>query len=362
MPSKVYKTGIIGYGYSAKTFHIPFIQSSPSFTLHSIVQRHPTASNSASTDHPTAKIYTSTTDLLADRDVDIVVITTQHLTHHDLALQVMKAGKHVLVEKPFTDTSAQARELAAVAKENGVMLTVYQNRRYDSDFLTLKSLLEQDKLGRVVEFETHFDRHRPDMPAGESWKTKPSDYSAVYDLGTHLMDQVVSIYGLPERVTGFVGTQRGERNKVGLEDSFTALLHYPKGFMAVAKAAVVSPENKQLRFWVRGEKGSFKKFFLDPQEEQLKAGLGPGKDEAYSKEEESRFGVLTTVKEGGEMSEETVPTVGLGGYTAFYDQFAKALDAGDEKLLPVTPGVAADVIRLVELVRESSREGRTMAV
>lgn len=132
------------------------------------------------------------------------------------------------------------------------------DRRWDSDFLTLSLLIKNKFLGRVVEFETHFDRHRPTVSAGDSWKTKmlPGG-GAIYDLGTHLIDQVVVTFGLPKRITGFIGTQR-ENNTTGYEDSFTVLLHYD-GLMAVVKAAVVSPETKQLRYWVRGHKGSFKK-------------------------------------------------------------------------------------------------------
>ncbi|KAK5945377.1 hypothetical protein PMZ80_002582 [Knufia obscura] len=354
-----YNTGIIGYGLSAKIFHIPFINDSAHFTLHSIVQRSPKPDNDAHTDHPTAKIYASTSDLLLDKDVHVIVITTAPDSHASLATQAMKAGKHVIVEKPFTPTSEEARTLCDVARENGVFLTVYQNRRWDADFLTLRKVLDEGSLGRVVEFESHFDRHRPVMPSVQSWKTDPAAYSAVFDLGTHLMDQVVSIYGLPKRITGFVGTQR-RNNTSGLEDSFTALLHYDGGLTATCKAGVVSPETEQLRFWVRGEKGSYKKYHLDPQEGQLKEGLRPGQG-GYGIESEEKYGVLTKV-EGGEMVSEKLKTVEGRGYTAFYDQFAKALDAKDVGLLPVGSRVAADVIRLCELMRASSKEGRTLDV
>lgn len=356
---KTYNAGIIGYGLSAKIFHIPFINDSAQFQLHAIVQRTPKPEDDASKDWPEAKIYRSADELIADKDVGVVVVTTAPNSHADLATKAMKAGKHVLVEKPFTPTFAEARDLCRVAKENNVLLTVYQNRRYDTDFLTVRSLLDSGALGRVVDFETHFDRHRPEMPTAQSWKTDPSSYSAVYDLGTHLMDQVVSLYGLPKKITGFVGTQR-QGNTTGLEDSFTAMLHYDDNLTATCKAAVVSPEPSQLRFWVRGEKGSFKKFHLDPQEDQLKSGLRPSQ-EKYGIEDESKHGTATRV-EGGNFSSDVVKPVESKGYTAFYDQFAKALDSQDEKLLPVDPGVAADVIRLCELVRRSSQEGRTMDV
>jgi len=359
--SKTYKVGVIGYGLSAKIFQIPFINDSSHFTLYSIVQRTPKADDDASKDWPDAKIYRSADDLIADKDIDVIVITTAPDSHAALATQAMKAGKHVLVEKPFTPTSSEAHELCKVAKDNNVLLTVYQNRRYDIDFLTLKSLLDEGALGRVVDFETHFDRHRPEMPVAQSWKTDPANNSVVFDIGTHLMDQVVSVFGLPKKITGFVGTQR-QGNTSGLEDSFTALLHYDVdgGLTATCKAAVVSAEEAQLRFWVKGEKGSFKKFYLDPQEDQLKAGKRPGQG-GYGIEEEAKYGVATSVS-GGNIESRKVTPVEIEGYTAFYNQFAKALEAKDEKLLPVDPSAAADVIRLCELVRESSKEGRTLLV
>lgn len=367
MPSTTsppYKVGVVGYGLSAKIFHIPFILDSPAFTLHGIVQRSPTPQNSASADHPSSKIYKSADELIADPDVQVVVLTTAPDSHFELASAAIKAGKHVLVEKPFTPTSRQGYDLVKLAKEHNVFLTVYQNRRYDADFVTLKSLLQSGALGRVADFESHFDRHRPDMPSAQSWKTDPSAYSVVFDLGTHLMDQVVSIYGLPQKITGFVGTQR-EGNTTGLEDSFTAILHFDDSsnrtkMMATCRASVVSPEKNQLRYWVRGTKGSFKKCNLDPQEDQLKAGIRPGQ-QGYGQEHEDKFGVLTTAKDGG-FEETKVPPVEAKGYTAFYEQFAKALKTGEEKELPVDAQVAADVIRLCELVRQSSSEGKTLEV
>lgn len=364
--SKTYNVGVVGYGLSAKIFHIPFINDSKFFKLHSIVQRSPKPNDDASKDWPDTKSYRSIDDLLKDKEVDVVVLTTTPATHFALASQAMKAGKHVLVEKPFTPTSAEARDLVKIAGDEGVMLTVYQNRRFDADFLTLKSLIRDGKLGRVVEFESHFDRHRPQMPTVESWKTKPEEYSAVFDLGTHLMDQVVSLYGLPQRITGFVGSQRGKRNTSGLEDSFTALLHYDDvdgegELMATCKAAVVSAETEQLRFWVRGEKGTFRKERLDVQEDQLKTGLRPGQ-KGYGVEEEAAWGVLTSAEEGGKMVRKKVETLDGRGYTAFYDMLGEALGAGDASLMPVDAAVAGEVIRLCELMRQSSSERTTLTV
>lgn len=264
------------------------------------------------------------------------------------------------MEKPFTPTSAEAQELADLAQAQGVVLTVYQNRRWDSDFLTLKKYVDDGKLGRIVEFETHFDRHRPEPPA-DNWKAYAAPGTgAVYDLGTHLIDQVVFLFGLPKRITGFVGSQRAI-NTTGLEDSATVLLHYDDKLLVTVKAGVVSPEVEQLRFWVRGEKGSFKKFHLDPQEDQLrKAGLKPG-DKDYGIEPESHHATLNTVVDGKIVSER-VPTISPPPtYVEYYQRLAEALK-GDLSKIPVPVEQAVAVIRLVELARRSSEEGRTLEV
>ena len=254
-----YNVAIIGYGMSAKVFHIPLIQVTPAFNLYAIVQRTPTPENDASKDHPGVKLYRSNEEMVEDEAVDVVVITTIPTSHCELCRLAMEYHKYVIVEKPFTPTSKEADELINVAVSRDLFLSVYQNRRWDTDFLTLSKLVKEGTLGRVVEFETHFDRHRPEAPTG-GWKTKQlPGGGGVYDLGTHLIDQVVVLFGLPDRITGFVGSQR-QHNPEGVEDSCTVLLHYDsKGLLATVKAGVVSPEVNQLRFWVRGEKGSYKK-------------------------------------------------------------------------------------------------------
>lgn len=188
----------------------------------------------------------------------------------------------MVCEKPFTPSSAEAEELVSLAQKQNKLLAVYQSmfnpmkcsigpnltsggaildRRWDADFVTLSKLIKNGSLGRISEFETRFDRHRPQEPVPDAskWKNKviPGG-SAIYDLGAHLLDQAVHLLGMPQRVTGFVGSSR-EVNTSGFEDSFTVLLHYANGLMVTAKATVISPEEEQLRFWVRGDKGSFKK-------------------------------------------------------------------------------------------------------
>ncbi|KAG7005234.1 oxidoreductase [Physcia stellaris] len=340
MASKPYNVGVIGYGMSAKVFHIPFLKVVADFKLYAVVQRHPNPEDDAEKDHPCIKSYRSTEELVKDEELDVVVVTTVPDTHVELTKLALESGKHVIVEKPFTPTSHEADDLIALAKKHHRLLTVYQNRRYDTDFLTILSLLRSNTLGRIASFETHFDRHRPTIPAPSmtnpsSWKTKAdvSGSGAIYDLGTHLIDQAVVAFGLPNRVTGFVGSQRAE-NPGGFEDSCTVLLHY-ESMVAEVKAAV---------------------FHLDIQEEQLKAGMNPS-DEAFGVEPEDRNGTITTLQNTVPKAQH-YPNLAPATYKAFYTQFAAAL-RGDADV-PVRPEEAREVIRIIELARRSSVEGKTL--
>ncbi|KAF4206908.1 hypothetical protein CNMCM8927_004243 [Aspergillus lentulus] len=360
MASKTWNVGIVGYGFSAKIFHIPFVAEVPPFKLYAIVQRTPKPEDDAEKDHPGVKSYRTAEDMIQDAAVDVVIITTAPDSHYALAKLALENGKHVVCEKPFTPTSQEANDLVTLAQQQNKLLAVYQNRRFDADFVTLTKLVKNGSLGRVVEFETHFDRHRPEEPAADAskWKNKviPGG-SAIYDLGSHLLDQAVHLMGTPDRITGFVGSQRAV-NTTGFEDSFTVLLHYNNGLLVTAKAGVVSPEEKQLRYWVRGEKGSFKKFHLDIQEDQLKAGVRPG-DNGYAREPSDRYGTLTTIQDGKPVA-EVFPTVEPPTYTEYYRKLARAL-AGEGDL-PASGAEAAKVIKLIELAKESSKLGKTIDV
>lgn len=273
-------------------------------------------------------------------------------------------------------TSKEADELIALANKHQRLLTVYQSlsssdkfdetvllmfghadRRWDSDFLTVKELLTSNTLGRIVEFESHFDRYKPSLASPKAWKIRPEPGGgAIYDLGTHLIDQIVVLFGLPRKITAFLGSQRSE-NPNGYEDSCTVLLHY-EGMLVTAKVAVVSPEAAQLRFWVRGEKGSYKKSGEDVQEMHLAKGMKLG-DDGFGIEPEDRSGTLTTVEDGN-LVPNPYPTVQPVTYRAFYSQFVQALSGKGE--VPVKPEDASTVIRLIQLAKRSSEEGKTLDV
>lgn len=357
MASKTFNVGVVGYGLSAKVFHIPFITTTPNLTLHSIVQRSPQPGNSAPADHPSAKHYTSSDSLIADPEVDVIVITTPPDTHFALTKASLEAGKHVLTEKPFVPTAAEANALAALAKQKGKLICVYQNRRWDADFLLLKHIIEQGTLGRVIEYNTHFDRYRAAAPT--NWKGElgiSAGGSALFDLGAHLIDQAYVLFGLPQAVHGRLLSQREGRPETENPDAVAAELSYPNGLLVNVRISALSAETLQPRFWVRGNKGSFHKFGLDPQEDQLKAGVKPT-DAGYGVES-TATSKLIVVDDKDKAREEKVPQLEPETYRTFYARFANALVSGKAEDVPVKAEEARDVLRIIEAVVESAKTGK----
>jgi predicted dehydrogenase len=345
---------------SAKVFHIPLIQVTPQFVLHSIVQRTPKPNDDASKDHTSAKIYHSAEDMFADSSVDIIAITTTPDTHFSFTKSAIEAGKHVIVEKPFVPTSQEAQVLVELSAKTGKLICVYQNRRWDSDFLTVKKLLDDGTIGRCVEFNTHFDRYKPARP--ETWKgTLGMDQAGgvIYDLGTHLIDQAYVLFGMPASVTGIFANQRNDG--AAEPDSITVVLQYGNGGpLVTAKAGVMSIETKQLRYWVRGTEGSFKKFHLDVQEDQLKAGKKPG-DSGFGVESADSAGSLVTL-EDGKPKEKAHENVQPLTYAALYAGFARAIEKGGADSVPVKAAEARDVLKIIEAARESAKSGKTIKI
>lgn len=256
--------GVIGYGLSAKIFHIPLILALPQhYTLHSILQRHPTPSNNCLADHPEITHYEDIDTLLGDPDIELVVVCSTPATHYKYARKALLSHKHVVVEKPFVPTEREARDLADLAREMGLCLSVYQNRRWDLDFLTLQSLLAEKRLGDIVEFETHYDRFQPEV-AKKDWKMDVVPGNGIlYDLGSHLIDQVYVLFGPPRQVTGFVQVQKwGLKTGDVPPDSCTVILKYGKEGeerLVTVKSSCISARERQLRFLVRGTQGCFEK-------------------------------------------------------------------------------------------------------
>lgn len=358
---KKFNVGIIGYGLSAKVFHIPFVQALPDiYNLYGIVQRSPKAGDDASADHPSVKLFRSADDLFADKAVDLVIVTSIPETHYEFTQKAIESGKHVVVEKPFVPTSQEARELVKLAKEKKRLLAVYQNRRWDQDFVTLKQVLASGKLGEIAEFETHFDRFRPELPTRATWKTLASPASgALYDLGSHLLDQVYHLFGAPKSVTGFVQVQRkGLKTGDCAPDACTVLLKYgsPEDeTLVTVKSSAISAQQDQLRFWVRGTKGAFKKYNLDVQEPQLLSGTKYGSD-GFGVEPASSHGKLTVAGADGQFTTETVPSIEPPPtYVEYYRTLGQALRGQGE--VPVSGDDAADVLKIIELAQASSDSG-----
>ncbi len=343
---------------AAKVFHIPLIATTPSFKLTAIVQRKPTDDNSAPATYPDFCHYTSADSLFADGNIDIVIITTPPNTHFSLASAALKAGKHVLAEKPFVPTSAEASELMKIAKESDRFLCVYQNRRWDSDFLTFRKLQQEGKLGRIVDFESHFDRYK--AVKADTWKGQLSmseGGGVLYDLGTHLLDQIVLAFGMPKEVTAIFKNERGEGERAE-PDAVKVICGYENGLSASANANVMAIDTAHLRFWVRGTEGVYKKYHLDCQEDQLKVGMKPG-DPGFGVEEEKLSGDLTTLVDGKPVK-KAFKNLEPETYGALYAKFAEAIKQNKEELVPVKASEARDVLKVIEAAKKSAAEKRTV--
>ncbi|HEO1672019.1 TPA: oxidoreductase [Klebsiella aerogenes] len=337
--SDAIRVGLIGYGYASKTFHAPLISGTPGMALTTVVSSD---AQKVLADWPATQVVASANSLYADPDIDLIVIPTPNDTHFPLARAALEAGKHVIVDKPFTVTLSQARELDAIARSRGRLLSVFHNRRWDSDFLTLKALIAAGDLGEVSYFESHFDRFRPQVR--DRWREQGGPGSGIwYDLGPHLLDQAVNLFGLPVSIAVDLAQQRTGAQAT---DYFHAVLVYPQRRVILHSTLLAAAETA--RYIVHGSRGSYVKYGLDPQEERLKSGERlPQEDWGY----DMRDGILTRV-EGEERVEETWLTL-PGNYPAYYAAIRDALNGSGEN--PVPASQAIQIMELIELGIESAR-------
>jgi predicted dehydrogenase len=285
--------------------------------------------------------------LLADPEIRLVVIATPNASHHELAKQCLLANRHVVVDKPFTTTLEEGRDLIRIAAERGLHLSVYQSRRFDGDFFTIRNLLSQGTLGRVVRFESRYDRFRLGLRPG-AWRERKEPASGVlFDLGPHLIDQALALFGTPQAVTADI---RVERRDAVVDDAFDLTLHYPG--LRVALTATMVACSPGPRFLIYGTEGTFLKYGMDPQEPPLRAGVIPG-GEGWGKEEEALWGTLTAA----DGRSRRVPTE-AGDYRIFYANVRDALNGEAE--LAVTAEQGLTVIRVIDLARESHALTRTV--
>jgi scyllo-inositol 2-dehydrogenase (NADP+) len=342
------EVGLVGFGLAGRAFHAQVIRAVPGLHLAAILQRSGTE---AAEKYPDVRIVRSMDELLAIREIRLVVIATPNATHYPFAKQCLEAGRDVLVDKPFTTTFEEAKSLVEIAEKSGRLLTVYQNRRYDGDFQAIRQLVEAGALGRIVRFETTYDRFRPQLKPGAWRETTQPGSGILFDIAPHLIDHALVLFGLPEAVTADVRT---EREHARADDAFDITLHYSKGMRAVLRSSILAAAPRP-RFVLLGTEGSFVKQAFDPQEMNLRRGLIPeGKPWGYEPEE--NWGVLTTPA-GESFEQRRIPSATCD----YRDCYGNVRDAILGKAaLAVTPEYALDVMRMLELARASSERQCTL--
>jgi len=340
--------GLIGFGLAGQVFHAPLIHANPNLRLSHIVLRH---GNESEKKYPEAKVLRNADDLFAEPSVALVVVATPNITHLELAAKALQAGKHVVVDKPFTITSKDADELIALSRKLGRVLSVFQNRRWDGDFLTVRQLLQQARLGRLAEYESRFDRFRPALKPG-AWREQALPGSGVlFDLGSHLIDQAVVLFGRPQ---GIFADVRAQRDGAVAVDNFEVRLEYPALKVTLKAGCLVCEPSP--RFVLYGTTGSYLKFGLDPQEEALKQGNSPAQPH-WGEEPKEAWGTITQAN--GKLERAKYTTL-AGCYPEYYSNVYRAITGKQE--LAVKPQQSRDVIRLIELAEQSAREKRVIPV
>jgi scyllo-inositol 2-dehydrogenase (NADP+) len=342
------KTGIVGYGKSAKVFHVPFLSTMHEFEITAVLQRH---GDDSKKQLPGIRIARSIEELIAGTDTELIVITTPNETHFEYASKALKAGKHVVLEKPFTNTTQEAEELIKIAGVSGKILSVYQNRRYVSDFLTISDLLKDKLLGEVHEFNAMYDRFRPEAIPGAWRETSTPGAGILFDLGPHLIDQVLTLFGHPEAITADI---RKQRSHAKADDYFNIWLHY--GFLKVILHSGMLVREQGPRYMIQGTIGSFIKYGEDPQEEKLKAGELPA-GENWGKEAEEYYGILHTEIDG-KVVRKAMPSR-KGNYGQYYKNVYETI-VNNAPLLE-KPEHGYNTIKIIELAQESSRLKKTIA-
>jgi scyllo-inositol 2-dehydrogenase (NADP+) len=342
------EVGLIGFGLAGRSFHAPVIRAVPGLRLAAILQRK---GSEAAEAYPDVRIVRSLEELLAIPEIGLVAIATPNETHYPFARQCLAAGRDVVVDKPFTTTFEEAVDHVQFAKETGRLLTVYQNRRYDGDFSAIRELVAGGSLGRIVRFETNYDRFRPQLRVN-AWREKSGPGTGIlFDLGPHLVDHALLLFARPEAVTADV---RIERDRAVADDAFDIVFHYPR-LRAVLRSSMLAAAPRP-RFMLFGTQGTFTKQTFDPQENNLRRGYIP-KDAPWGAEPEENWGVCTLADAAGATTQCRIPSH-AGDYRDYY---ANVRDVLLGKAAPaVTSQQALDVMRALELARESSSKRCTI--
>ncbi len=330
------KTGILSYGMSGQLFHSPFVDAHKGFEFTAVVER---SQKRAHQRYPDIKSYDSVDALLADDQIELVIVNTPNNTHFEFALKALEAGKHVLVEKPFTVTPAQAEQLFEVAKKNEQHALPYQNRRFDSDFLSVKKVLDSGRLGQLVEVHVRFDRYKYEIGPKAAKETPVAGSGLLFDLGPHLLDQVISLFGMPLQWTKTLGYFRPYTQ---VDDFAHIHLTYSDELQVFVTASLLVADTKPA-FALNGTKGSYVKYRTDIQEAQLMENMSP-LDPLYGIEENGQEGVLTTIVEDGTKTVENIAAP-KSSYLNLFDTVYRTIREGVP--YPVT---AEQVIKQLEIL------------
>ncbi len=340
MPSDI-RVALIGYGFAGKTVHAPLIEATPGLRLAVVASRQ---KEIVLSELPAVQV-TDPQTALAHENVDLVVIASPNDSHFSLARAALQAGKHVVVDKPFTTSLAEARELSALAYAQGCLLSVFHNRRWDSDFLTVRTVIGQGLLGDVLHFESHMDRFRPQVR--DRWRERPGPGSGLwFDLGPHLVDQALQLFGMPQKITASLANQRAGAQT---DDWAHVLLDY--GSRKVILHCSLLAASGSPRFTVHGTHGSLIKRLSDPQEPQLRAGMRPHDPQWGIDSDCARFydsqGIIEEIQSQ------------RGDYGKYYREIVTALNTGSAN--PVTPEDATNVMIVLEAAVTSSARGQTVS-
>ena len=347
------RTAIIGYGLSGRVFHAPFIDVVEGYDLTKISTSRPESIAMIEDRYPITTVVPDGKSIIDDPEIDLVIVTSPNTDHFRWSREALLAGKHVVVEKPFTVNVEEADELIEIAQRQQKILTVYHNRRFTSDTRTVKKLLESGLLGDIVDYESHFDRYRINPRPNGAWREQSLPGSGIfYDLGSHLIDQALWFFGMPQAVTAEINNQR---SWALTDDHFDLRLHYAT-FTATLKSGMIC-RIPGPTYMLHGTNGSFVKYGLDIQEATLDGGAIPqGKD--WGKEPESIWGSIDAeykgVKIKGKLESEQ------GDYRDYFINLRDAINGKAE--LTVKPEEARNVMRIIKLAFQSSRERRTIEV
>lgn len=345
------RVGLAAYGMSGAVFHAPLINDVDGFQLIGAVERPTTRQRKYNllTNWPEATRFTSYEELLAS-EVDLVVVNTPQHLHYEQGLQALRAGKHILLEKPATLKASELAHLYELAASSGLSVVIFQNRRWDADYLTLSQIIRSGALGRVVQYDATYNRWRNYIECN-TWKEEPSVGSGLlYNLGPHLIDQVLFLFGKPASVFGLL---KAERTGGKVVDAFHIILNYANGLTASLRSSYLVKEPVP-RYAIHGDKGSFVKYGLDIQEDDLKAGLVPSTKATWGQEPEENWGTLAT-ESSGQDARMIVPSL-PGAYQKFYRGLYDHLT--NDAPPPVDFETPLVTMQVIEAVMESSATGR----